>query len=165
MAQAQPVSPTDSVDPQPGAEAPPKRGGKLLLLLPVVALLLGGGGGFFYFQAEAAVPPADEAAPPTEYGEFTTLQGIIVNPAGSGGRRYLMMDLALESPDAEGAEEVALREAVIRDAVIGLLAKHTVEELASTNRRLALKDSIRTTVNGLIEGDVDRLYITQYVLQ
>lgn len=159
--------------PAPDADAPvadaPKKKNKLVLLLPVVALVLGGGGGFYQYQkATAATLPEDEAAEtaePIEYGQFTKLPGIIVNPAGSAGRRYLMVDLALETADEKALEEIALREVVIRDAAVRILSERTVEELTSVALRPALKDTLRTTVNGILDGKIDRLYFTQYVLQ
>lgn len=152
-------------DAPDAVEAPPKKKGKLLLFLPVVALLLGGGGGYYQYQ-KAAAPAEDEVEEaPVEYGAFTNLPGFIVNPAGSGGRRYLMVDLALEAADEATIEEVTSREVVLRDAVVAILAGRTVEQLASIADRPALKDSLKSRVNEILEGDVDRLYFTQYVLQ
>lgn len=139
-----------------------------MLLLPVVALLLGAGGGYYQYQ-KAAAPPAEETeeeeAEPIEYGVFTPVAGIIVNPARSGGRRYLMVDLALEAADEEVLEEVSSREVVIRDLVVRILGEQTVEDLAAIEARPALKDTLLSSVNGVLEGEIDRLYFTQYVLQ
>ena len=146
-------------------EAPPKKKGKLVLLLPVLALALGGGGGYYQYQRAAAPDaPVEAAAGPVEYGEFATLPGVIVNPAGSGGRRYLMVDLALEA-DEETVEEVGTREVVIRDVVVRVLGGKTVEELAAIGDREVIKDTLRASVNAVLEGEVDRLYFTQYVIQ
>lgn len=160
-----PESP-DAVD---AADASPKKKGKLLLLLlPVLALALGGGGGYVYY-AQAAPADADaevvEEEPVREFGEFANLPGIIVNPAGTGGRRYLLVDLSLEVDDAKAVEEISRREIVIRDAIVRTLGEHSVEQLASLPGREALKDTILVHVNDLLEQDVRRLYFTQYVLQ
>ncbi|MDT0631243.1 flagellar basal body-associated FliL family protein [Rubrivirga sp. S365] len=155
----------DVVDPDSPVEAPKKR--KILLILPVVALLLGGGGGYYQYQ-QATVsdePAAEEAAELIEYGQFAKVDGIIVNPAESGGRRYLMVDLALEAADEETLAEVGAHEVVIRDAIVRLLGERTVDELAAVSGRAALKDTIRAHVNGIVTGEIDRLYFTQYVLQ
>ncbi len=145
----------------PAAEAPPKKRGRLLLVLPVLALLAGGGLGYARYQ-EAAGADADA---PIEYGEFLELPGFIINPADSGGRRYLMVDLGFEAADAKALEALAEHEVVVRDAIVGILSEQSVEELAAVSAREALKDSLRARVNGLLEHDVDRLYFTQYVLQ
>jgi flagellar FliL protein len=155
----------DADAPDAGAVDAPKKKGKLLLFLPVVALLLGGGGGYYQYQKATALPEEEAAEAPVEYGAFTSLPGFIVNPAGSGGRRYLMVDLALEAADEATIEEITSREVVLRDAVVAILAAQTVEELASIADRTALKDSIQSRVNEILEGEVSRLYFTQYVLQ
>ena len=144
----------------------PKKKSKLVLLLPVLALVLGGGGGYYQYQKAAGpAEPTEAADEPVEYGEFVSIAGVIVNPAGTGGRRYLMVDLALETADEETLAEVGTREVVIRDAVVRVLGERTVDELASITHRAALKDTLRSHVNGILEGEVDRLYFTQYVLQ
>ena len=152
-------------DADPAPVEAPKKKSKLVFLLPVLALALGGGGGYYQYQKAAAPEaPVEDVAEPVEYGEFAVLAGVIVNPAESGGRRYLMVDLALEG-DEDTVGEVGAREAVIRDAVVGVLGQKTVDELAAIDRRTALKDTLRASVNAVIEGEVDRLYFTQYVIQ
>jgi len=149
---------------EPVTDAPEKQR-KLLLLLPILALVLGGGAGCYQYYRLSAAGQAAPEEEPIEYGQFTQLPGIIVNPAGSGGRRYLMIDLGLESAEAKTLEEVSAREVVIRDAVVRILSEKTVEQLASIDGRAALKDTLRLTVNRILKGDIDRLYFTQYVLQ
>ena len=155
-------------------EEAPKKSGKLLMLVPVVALVVGGGFGVMQKDRIAAMlgggdPSAAEEqveeAEPTEYGQFSQFLGIIVNPSESGGRRYLMVDVGFESAEAKTLEELTEKEIVIRDAIVRLLSEHTVEELSEVARRPALKDTLLVTINGILEGDIDRLYFTQYVLQ
>lgn len=153
---------SDSVD------APPKKGKLLFILLPVLALTLGSGGGYFFFTKTAEAAPTEEAPPEPEtpeFGVFTNLPGVIVNPAGTGGRRYLMADIALEVEDEKAVEGISEREVVIRDVVVQTLSEKTVEELAALEARDALKDTLLVRVNELLEADVTRLYFTQYVLQ
>ena len=154
-----------ATDADASVEKPKK--GKLMMVLPVVALLLGGGGGYYQYQ-KATAPESveeEETGPPKEYGVFTSLPGIIVNPAGTGGRRYLMVDVALEAAEEETIEEVNTREVPVRDAVVRLLSSLTVEELAAIEDRDALKDTLRASINEIVDGDIDRLYFTQFVLQ
>lgn len=146
----------------------------MLLLIPVVAILLGGAIGALQYDRLAAAlggdaPSDDEEQAsgevPVEYGLFSQLQGIIVNPAESGGRRYLMVDVGFESHEEKTLAELVEKEIVIRDAIVRLLSEQTVDQLASVGHRTALKDSVRVRVNAILDGDVDRLYFTQYVLQ
>ncbi|MDX1532104.1 MAG: flagellar basal body-associated FliL family protein, partial [Rhodothermales bacterium] len=110
-------------------------------------------------------PAADEEAP-IEYGEFKEITGLIVNPAGTGGSRYLMVSVGFESASADPLAEIEEKNVVVRDTVIALLSAHSVEALTDYARRDGLKAEIRTAVNSILRrGEIDRLYFTQYILQ
>jgi flagellar FliL protein len=61
----------------------------------------------------------------TGVGSITPIEDIVVNPAGSGGTRYLCTTVALQSEEAVVADEVSEREPQIRDIVIEILSKRT----------------------------------------
>lgn len=153
-------------------------GGLLKILLPLIVLALGGGGFLAYSQypvlAEAAVSAgidfsfADESAEsaPIEYGEFTTIEDLLINPAGSGGKRFLVVSLGVESRSGSVIAELAQKEIVVRDAVLRLLSRRTADELGSIDLRAQIKDEILTELNGVLQkGEIERLYFTQYLLQ
>ena len=109
--------------------------------------------------------PAGRPEPPS-YGQFTEIRGMVVNPAGSEGRRYLTVNLGLEVDRASVVEELRQKDVVVRDALLKLLGDRTVEELADVTLRSELKEELRDTVNAVLrEGQVGRMYFTQYVLQ
>lgn len=118
---------------------------------------------------QASEPPAEDTSatsPPGEYGSFTEMEGLIVNPAGSDGTRYLAVSLAFESSSSSAMQEIKNKEVVVRDAMLNLLSEHTATELSNPDRRTALKDTLRGRTNQLLtSGAVDRLYFTQFVLQ
>ena len=108
----------------------------------------------------------EEEAKPVEYGQFMELQGFIINPAGTDGTRYLMINLGLESAEGGVLEELKEKEVVVRDTVLKLLGQRTVEELADISLRTQLKQELRDAVNAVLrKGKIDRVYFTQYVLQ
>ncbi len=108
----------------------------------------------------------EEESTQITYGEFKQLDGLIINPAGSGGKRFLLIGLGLESAQPEALEEVGSREIVIRDAVLSALGGRSVEELSDIGLRDQVKEQVREAINGiLLQGQIDRLYFTQYVLQ
>lgn len=156
-------------------DATPKKKSKLLLILLPVMLLAGGGGLYLGFTqyarlAAAAAVLADDAGTaeeePVEFGEFLEVQGLIVNPAGTDGQRYLMINIGLESNKGSVLEELEEKEIVVRDRVLRLLSQRTVEDLADIGLREPLKDELRGAINRVLEnGEVTRLYFTQYVLQ
>ena len=172
--QAEPVL-TDENDEAVAEEKPNSKKG-LFMLLAVVLLALGAGGYVAYSQYVTLATTAskvglgggseEEEEKPVEYGEFLEIEGLVVNPSDSEGRRFLMVKLGLESSKAAVLEEVESKQVVVRDTVLKLLARRTVVELAAVELRTELKEELRAAVNGVLrEGEVQRLYFTQYVLQ
>ena len=124
--------------------------------------------------AATAAPEPDPPAPtsqelpadPEEFGVFSEIQGLIINPAGSNGTRYLMVNIGFESDSEKTLEALGEREVVVRDAILRILSERTVESLADIGTRDTLKMEIQSAVNGVLsEGQIQRLYFTQYVLQ
>ncbi|CAM3323137.1 flagellar basal body-associated FliL family protein [Rhodothermus bifroesti] len=157
-------------------ETPTKRrwlSGLLLAVLTLGPTGVGAWVSYFYYptllQAAAwfsGTNPDKKEEKPIQYGQFTELQGFIVNPAGTNGTRYLMVNIGLESNKADVLEEVKEKEVVIRDIVLKLLSQRTVEELADIQLRTPIKEALRDTINSVLrKGKIDRLYFTQYVLQ
>ncbi len=168
-------------DPSPGDDAAvadaPKPGKRKLILAAAVLVptLLGAGvavsqhetmrGLLGVGDAPAEAEP-DETAAPVEYGAFSEIHGLIVNPAGSQGQRYLMVNVGFESQQEKALEALTAKEVAVRDAVLDILSKKTVDQLAAIGFRDSLKTEIRDTVNVILGPDqIDRLYFTQYVLQ
>ena len=127
-------------------------------------------------EADAAADSADAEAPdaeaeadpdalPDEFGAFSEMTGVIVNPAGTDGSRYLMLNLAFEGSE-EAIATLKAREVVVKDRVLSHLSGQTMERLSRFAARDTLKQELRARVNGVLgEHAVSRLYFTQYVLQ
>ena len=156
-----------------GEDAPKGKSRFLMILIPLILLGVGGGGVVAYSQYMAITTMGyespveeEEGAEPVEYGEFMEMENLIINPDGSSGKRYLMVKIGLESDKAKALAEVTAKDVVVRDAILRNLSARTVEELASIEQRESLKDSLRAAINAILEeGEVTRLYFTQYVLQ
>lgn len=156
----------------------------LLVLIPLALLTATAGGWLAYSQHAwvthlaastfsatsglfgASSGAEDDAGAPVEYGLFMEMQGLVVNPSGTEGRRYLMAHIGFESDEQDALEELKDREIVVRDVILRLLGRRTVAELSASEQRAELKEELRTAVNDVLqEGAIDRLYFTQYVLQ
>ena len=121
-------------------------------LVPLLALIVGGVGAFGFTQADTlrtmigGAPSAAALAGevPIEYGEFAELDGIVINPADTDGRRYLMIKIGVEAEDAE-----------------------TLARLSDITKRDSLKTEILDRFNRMLgeDGPVTRIYFTQFVLQ
>lgn len=168
------VQGAESTDPVGDAEGKKDKSLFILILIPLMIISAVGGGFLAYSQypmlAEIAATVSgdgeEEEETPLEFGEFMELSNIIVNPADSEGRRLLMLSVGMETAEAAILETVTAREMVVRDTIIKILGTRTVDQLANIEHRTALKDEIRLAVNGILtEGEINRMYFTQYVLQ
>lgn len=174
---------TEALEPQeaePQADAPKSRGlvGAVLLLLPLILVPATAGAYLAYDQYPSLARTAaavglhqgleDEASDQAEvrYGQFKVLTDLLVNPAGTDGKRFLLVNIGLESQSSKVFAEVDTKDAVVRDVILRALGQRTVAELSSVTLREELKEELRTAINEvLVKGQVDRLYFTQYVLQ
>lgn len=150
----------------------------LLMVLPVVLIPAVVGGFLAYSQylplAQTAVSNGihlgvlkeAEAAKPVEYGQFTTITDLLINPKDSGGKRFLVISLGVETKSSGVIAELEQKDIVVRDAILQILSARTAEELSSIALREALKQEILERLNVILQkGDIDRLYFTQYLLQ
>jgi len=170
-----------SIETEGSEEAKPAGGGRNLFLLTIVmAVLLPIGAGAYLTYANyerfagvaraAGIQLGTEDAwmqqGSTKYGQFIQLSDMVINPVGSSGKRYLLVSLGLESHNPATLEEIVAKEVVVRDTILKVLGLRTVDELADINRRGELKNALREAVNAIVhEGQIDRMYFTQFVLQ
>jgi len=154
------------------AAEPPKSGARIgaLPIMIVVGLLAGGGLGAFAtgpmlarrLAAPAAAPKkADEAAP-----LLHSIDNLVLNPAGTGGTRFLMVNATLQLRDAAAEQLVKDREAEVRDRIIDVLGKKTIDELSDIGRRDAIKRQVLNVVAPMFpRGAVMRVFFPQFVIQ
>lgn len=163
--------------------APPPAGPSRAILYGVVgaALLVGGALGAMVIAPSIRPPdtiivqeapkPADhdsgevsEKEAPGGEGRLVRLDNLIVNPAGSQGTRFLMVSVAVEAPNAKVEEALRARDAQIRDVVIALLERKTMDALSQPGARDVLKKEMADTL-GRLSGARLRVYLPQFVIQ
>lgn len=138
---------------------------------PVAAKALG-------FGVPAATVPVDAHAEDDEHATddsvastgaapaVLTLDNLVLNPAASGGTRFLLLTLAMECTDAAGVTLLQSRDAELRDVVLSTLGGKTVDELADVSARDSIKTELITALNERFgKKTVVRLYFPQYVVQ
>jgi flagellar FliL protein len=162
----------------PEAEAAEEKpASKLLPLLVLIgALAIGCGAGLlllgprlFHSPAAAAVAEGHEQSESdgghgAEPLELVALDNLVVNPANSGGTRFLLISLAFEPSTPEVAAALQGAEPQLRDAFVSLLGRRTIAELSD----LALRDSIRAELLAVADSIVPgirKLFIPLFVLQ
>jgi flagellar protein FliL len=92
---------------------------------------------------------------------------MVLNPAGSGGTRFLMMSVAFDLKDSASVEKLKTHEAEIRDAMLSVIGARTVEQLADIAARDPLKAEIKTLVGRITKKPkaIKRVNFPQFVIQ
>jgi flagellar FliL protein len=97
------------------------------------------------------------------------IDNLVLNPAESGGQRFLLLTIAFELKDAAALEEMKARDAELRDAVLQSVGAKSVEYLADMARRDSLKAELRGVAGKLFPDArkpvVRRIYFPQFVIQ
>ncbi len=184
-----------SPEPETSAadEASPAKGAsKLTLILAVVGgIAAGAAAGAFavgplvaqklvpHAAAAAAAADSAKAAEGEEHGEegkegegaakpVHTIDNLVLNPAQSGGQRFLLLTIAFELKDAATLDAMKARDAELRDAVLQSVGAKSVEFLADMAQRDSLKSELKTVAGKLFpekKGVIRRIYFPQFVIQ
>lgn len=94
------------------------------------------------------------------------IKDIVVNPAGTGGQRFLSVSFGFELSSTELATELETREPVVRDALITILSSKTVAQLTDTKHKEIIRYQIKKRVEQLLNTDeLEGVYYTDFVLQ
>jgi flagellar FliL protein len=122
--------------------------------------------------AKAAESPEEGKAGEGKKGakdatQVYTLDNLVLNPAESGGSRFLLLSIAFEVTDPTIVEEMKTRDAELRDAVLVTLGAKTVEQLADMRSRDAVKAELVAATQKLFKkkSSVARVYFPQFVIQ
>jgi flagellar FliL protein len=94
------------------------------------------------------------------------LDNLVLNPANSGGSRFLLLTVALEVSSATTMDEFKKRDAELRDIILTSLGTKTVEQLTDITQREKFKTEISAAVETRFgKKTVKRLYFPQFVVQ
>jgi len=150
------------------AAAPKAAGSRNLIMLAMAGIIAGSGVGLF---GVGPVLAKHRSAPPPKVEEVKSavvhaLDNLVLNPAGSGGTRFLMVSAAFELKDA-GAEQIMKdHEAEVRDRILALLGKKTVEELTDPAQREPIKKEVLAAVLPVFpKNTVLKVFFPQFVIQ
>lgn len=182
----------------PAKKKPPK--GALLVGVLVAALIAGTGSGMFVIGPMLAkksgyvVAPLPDSAggeqgeggghETTGGGEHGGKEGeggasasnlhlidnLVLNPAGSGGTRFLMIAAAVEFKESKMVDAFKARDAEVRDVVLRVIGARTVDELSNMAMRDTLRRIIADSLTLLVpkaerKGAIQRVFFPQFVIQ
>lgn len=163
---------TTTTAPAPAAaddEAVKPRSKRKLVIIAAVALVLLAAGGF---AAKSMLAPAAPVADPKkELGAVVTVNPITLNLADG---RFLKIGLALQLDKAatpvaasgDGATTAAtVDSAKALDAAIAILGQRTYNQLLAPGGRAAAQHALDVEVAKRYDGDVLKVYFTEFVMQ
>ena len=137
------------------APAPAKAKGKSpVMLIVVVALVVasGAGAGAFWYARRSA-PPAAKAEHTSDRG-VVTFEPFVVNLADPGGSRFLRISMQLLVKDAEEAESIQKKPALLmgtRSAILEVLTTQTSDRLVTAAGKTELKKAIAEHAGHVLE--------------
>jgi flagellar FliL protein len=95
-----------------------------------------------------------------------TLDNLVLNPAESGGTRFLLLSIAFETKTQAAHDQMKARDAELRDLVLATVGNKTVDQLADLAVRDSLKTELRAAAAKLLRKKaVKRVYFPQFVIQ
>lgn len=120
-------------------------------------------------DAEGDHAPADGEKKEGEGAEAAAvhlLENLVLNPAGSGGSRFLLLSVAIEVGNAKAGEDFKNRDAELRDIILTALGTKSVDELTDITQREQYKQELQGAVNARFgKKAVKSLYFPQFVVQ
>jgi len=153
--------------------APAKSGKKGIILLALAGLIAGAPTGLFVTGPLLAKRSASAAhtKPKTEKGLENSsvthaIENLVLNPAGSNGTRFLMVSATFELKDTGTENQMKEHDAEVRDHILSILGKKTVDELTDITQREQIKKDVLESVGSLFEkGAVKKVFFGQFVIQ
>ncbi len=108
-------------------------------------------------------PGGEHAAPA---GTVYAIKDIVVNPANTGGTRFLSVSFAFELKSEELALQIQNKELMVRDALITILSAKTVVQLTDPKEKEIVRYQIRKRISDILKTDqIAAVYYTDFVLQ
>ena len=153
------------------AAAPPAKSSKTTLILAVAGILAGAGAGLFALgpmlaKRSGGHAPAAKATEQANSFVVHAVENLVLNPAGSSGTRFLMVNATFELKDGGTEQLMKDHEAEVRDHILGLLGRKTVDELTDMARREGLKKEVIDAVAPLFpKGAIKKVFFPQFVIQ
>ncbi len=163
-----------------GDDSQPEGKGKKKLFIIIgavlVVLLAAGAGGFFLLKKKEPPPeekkdpghevPVPHIDPKADIGPMVEVKEFIVNIISGDVNHYVKASLTIELSSEVAKEEVNLRMAQIRDAILLLVGNKTYEELQDLQGKKQLKAEITSKINSFLKnGKVKSIYFTDFVVQ
>lgn len=165
---------TQAIEQTPDTEntaTPTATGRRGVLILAIAGIATGAAAGLFGVGPVLAQRRATSAAAAPKEKQVVAsvthaIENLVLNPAGSGGTRFLMVTATFQLKDAGAEQLMKDHEAEVRDHILALLGKKTVDELTDITQRDGIKADVLAAVSPLFpKGSVVQVFFPQFVIQ
>lgn len=93
------------------------------------------------------------------------IEDIIVNPAGTGGQRIMLVSLGIDVESEEAIKTLEGKVVIVKDMIIETMSSKTMAELGEIGFKEILKAELITRLNELIKDvKVNNIYFDKYVI-
>jgi flagellar FliL protein len=156
--------------PENAEVAAPVKGKRTVLILGVIGIVAGVSVGLFaagplLAKRGSAAPAKHETEAPSA-SVVHAIENLVLNPAGSGGTRFLMVTATFELKDGGSEQLMKDHEAEVRDHILALLGKKSVDDLTDITQREGIKTEVLAAVAPLFpKGAVRKVFFPQFVIQ
>lgn len=90
----------------------------------------------------------------------------MVTLAGSGGSRYLRVNIVLASPNPALEQIIKSNEVALRDATITVLSSLSLSQIEGADGRDVVRRALMSRLNAVLGQDViQQIYFTEFVIQ
>ena len=110
--------------------------------------------------------PLDEKEEQKTFGQHIyTVQDIIVNPSGSAGDRYVMMELGFDVTTEENLRVLEKKGIILKDIVTAIVSSKKLEQLSAVDIREILKSEIiEVAKEYLPDVEINTIYYSKFVI-
>lgn len=111
--------------------------------------------------------PAEDTVANVDLGKYIyVVEDLIINPAGTDGKRLLLSSLGFDLQNEKYQTELKEKEILVKDAIISVLSSKDMNQLSNSVYRDTLRLQITQKLNRLIpDVKISNVYFSKYILQ
>src|SRR6185437_13497262 len=103
---------------------------------------------------------------PAAKKESVAMNKLLVNVAGTGGARYLLVSLSVVGTGANFKEQMDSHDAQLRDMAQGALRTKTIADLEKPTAQNMIRNELISGFNNILgDGSVEEIYFPEFAIQ
>ncbi|GAB4337290.1 MAG: hypothetical protein Kow0037_19850 [Calditrichia bacterium] len=101
-----------------------------------------------------------------EFGQIFSVDDVIVNPAGSNGMQFVLINFGFEVRTEDDVKLLETRQIQVRDLLLRILSKRTMEQLDGPDDKESLRAEVKEELGKLLpENHLMAVYFSNYIIQ